>query len=300
GDLLAEQLQVAPQRDAFQHPLDDQLELVVVERLRQVVRRAGLHRLDGDLLRAVGGDHDHRTVRAPLLRTPQHVHPGDALQVQIGDDELVGAVVELLDRLLAGDRRLHLVAASGQQALDRDADRALVVDDQDRRAHATLASGSSRSMPRPVSKAVPAATRPPCASMVRFTIASPSPVPVGLSVKKGSKSRASASGGTPGPLSATRSRATPSCPATATSRRRGPGVSWSAASAFSIRFASAWRILSASARATIPPGASSSTSTSAARNLGRNGSSAPRTRDPRSTASKRNSSRLTNRRRAET
>src|SRR5262245_46550511 len=164
GDLLAEQLQVAPQRHAFQHPLDDQLELVIVERLRQVVRRAGLHRLDGDLLRAVGGDHDHRTVRAPLLRRPQHLHAGDALQVEVGDDELVAAGRELLDRVLARERRLHLVAASRQQALDRDADRALVVDDQDRCAHATRASGSSRSIPRPVSKAVRAATRPPCAS----------------------------------------------------------------------------------------------------------------------------------------
>src|SRR5262249_23104426 len=157
---------------------------------------------------------------AATLRAPQHLHAGDALHVQIGDDELVGAAIELLERLLAGERRLHLVAAPREQPLDRDPDGALVVDDQDRRAHAALASGTSRSIRRPLPGPASAVMRPPCASMVRFAIASPRPVPVGLSEKKGSKRRSSASAGTPGPVSPTWSRAIPSSPLTTTIRRR--------------------------------------------------------------------------------
>src|SRR5262249_21026644 len=295
GDLLAEQLQVAPQRDAFQHPLDNQLELVVVERLRQVVRRAGLHCLDGDHLRAVGGDHDHRTVRAPLLRTPQHVHPGNALQVQIGDDELVGAVVELLDRLLAGDRRLHLVATRRQQPLDRDPDGTLVVNDQDRRAHEPPASGNSTSTRSPWPEIPVAVINPPWASTVRLAMARPSPVPVGLSEKKGSKSRGRASAGTPGPVAPAWSRAMPFFPLTTTTRCRGSSASRSASRAFSTRFRITCCIFSPSARATIPSGASSSVWMCAASRRGRSGPSTARASAPRSTGPKRNSSRRENR-----
>ena len=49
-------------------------QLVVVEGLRHVVLGAGLHRLDGDLLGAVGGDHHHGGLGAQLLGDPQDVH----------------------------------------------------------------------------------------------------------------------------------------------------------------------------------------------------------------------------------
>ena len=88
--LLTQQPQIAPQRHAFEHALDDQLELVVVEGLGNVVGGAGLHGLDGDLLRAVGGDHHHGGVGAALLDGAEHVHAGRAAEVQVGDHQ-VGA-----------------------------------------------------------------------------------------------------------------------------------------------------------------------------------------------------------------
>ena len=86
--LLLKQPQIAAQRHALEHALDHQLELVVVERLRHVVGGAELHRLDGDLLRAVGGDHDDRGVGRVLLDPAQQVHAGHLPEVEVGDDDV--------------------------------------------------------------------------------------------------------------------------------------------------------------------------------------------------------------------
>src|SRR5262249_45800686 len=109
-------------------------------------------------------------------------------------------------------------------------------------ADASSGSASSKVMPTPPAPRA-AATPPPCASTVRFTMASPSPVPFGLSEKKGSKSRGSASGGRPAPLSLTRIVAQPFAAATWTAiSRRGASVT--ASTALSSRFRSASRSLS--------------------------------------------------------
>src|SRR5262249_60419927 len=69
-------------------------------------------------------------------------------------------------------------------------------------AASTTGSSSRNAIPPPARGA--AEMRPPCASAVRLTIASPSPVPRGFREKKGSKRRGSAGAGTPGPVSLTR------------------------------------------------------------------------------------------------
>src|SRR5207237_1367581 len=73
-DLLLQEPETAPHLHAVEQALHDQLELVVVEGLRDVVGGAQLHRLDGDLLRAEGGDHDDRRLRRALAHPAQHLH----------------------------------------------------------------------------------------------------------------------------------------------------------------------------------------------------------------------------------
>src|SRR5438876_2551035 len=221
-DLLLQEPETAPHLHAVEQALHDQLELVVVEGLRDVVGGAQLHRLDGDLLRAEGGDHDDRRLRRALAHPAQHLHAAHTLQAEVGDDEVVARLREPPEGLLAREHGIDLVPARAEQALDGDADRALVVDDQDAALHAALAtSGSVTWKTRPAPSAGAAAIAPPCASTAWRAMARPSPVPLGFSEKKGSKSRDSASAGAPGPLSVTDSVATPFPLPTATVTRRG-------------------------------------------------------------------------------
>src|SRR5439155_14927777 len=139
-----------------------------------------------------------------LTDRAQEVHAAEPGEREVGDHQVVGGPAELLERLLGRERGLHVVAASGEQTLDGEADGTLVVDDQNPALHAALrARGSSirNTIPAPAARA--AAMRPPWASIVRLAMASPSPVPLALSEKKGSKRRGRASAGTPGPLSST-------------------------------------------------------------------------------------------------
>src|SRR5882724_10336854 len=282
-DLLLQEPERAPHLHAVEQALDDQLELVVVEGLGDVVGGAQLHRLDGDLLRAEGGDHDDRRLRRVLAHPAQHVHAAHTLQAEVGDDEVVARLREPPEGVLAREHGIDLVPARAEQALDGDADRALVVDDQDAALHAALAtSGSVTRKTRPAPSAGAAAIAPPCASTAWRAMARPSPVPLGFSEKKGSKSRDSASAGAPGPLSVTDSVATPFPLPTATVTRRGEEDIASASRALSSRFRSTSRSFSRSARTTTPGGASRSMPIPAASSRGRSASSVARARSPRS------------------
>src|SRR5439155_12250871 len=167
---------------------------------------------------------------------------------------MVGGTAELLERLLGRQRGLHVVTASGEQTLDREADGTLVVDDQDPALHdaALRARGSSIRNTIPVPGARAASIRPPWASMVRLAMASPSPVPLALSEKNGSKRRGRTSAATPGPLSSTRTLAVPLSAPTTRERRLAPATSPRASIAFSSRLTSTCRSLSWSARAMTP------------------------------------------------
>src|SRR5216110_2476004 len=234
----------------------DLLELVVVEGLGDVVGGAQLHRFHGDLLRAEGGDHDDRRLRRVLAHPAQHLHAAHTLQAEVGDDEVVARVREPPEGLLAREHGVDLVPASAEQALDGDANRALVVDDQDAASHGVSASGRVTRTVRPAPSPGAATIVPPWASTAWRAIARPRPVPLCLVEKKGSKRRGSASAGTPGPLSVTERLAPPSPLRTATVTRRGEGDVASASRAFSSRLTSTWRSLSWSARATTPGEAS--------------------------------------------
>ena len=71
---LGAQLEVvAHQRALLERALDDDVDLVDLERLGQVVVGAVLHRRDRGLGRGEGGDHDHLRVRARRLDAVEHV-----------------------------------------------------------------------------------------------------------------------------------------------------------------------------------------------------------------------------------
>src|SRR4029077_5265132 len=123
---------------------------------------------------------------AATLDRAQQVQAGRPVQVQVGDDQMIGPASEVLERLVGRERGVHLVPATAEQTLDGNADGALVVDDQDRGTHAALAGGTSMSTRKPLPGVLAAVIRPPCASTVRFAMARPSPVPLGFSEKKGS------------------------------------------------------------------------------------------------------------------
>ena len=99
--LLEEPAVVAAQQHAFHHAADDHPELVVVERLRDVVRGAELHRLHRGLLRAVGGDHDHGEVGIEGAGALEDLHAADAVHAQVGDHEVEAAGLDAAERLLA-------------------------------------------------------------------------------------------------------------------------------------------------------------------------------------------------------
>src|SRR5216117_4194925 len=133
--LLEEPAVVAAEKHRVHHAADDQPELVVVEGLRHVVDGAELHRLHGDLLRAVGGDHDDRQVRVDAAGVLEHLHAADPVHAEIGDDDVEAPGLDAPERLLTAPRRLDVIAFLAEQALQGQHHRLLVVDDQDATLH---------------------------------------------------------------------------------------------------------------------------------------------------------------------
>src|SRR2546426_711377 len=198
--LVTEELaldQLARERRAVH--LDERLRApraVVVERVGDQLLPCAARAADEDRQIRVRHLADH--VEHPLHRRALADH---ALQAEVGDDEVVAGLREPPEGVLAREHGIDLVPARAEQTLDGDADRALVVDDQDAALHAALAtSGSVTRKTRPAPSAGAAAIAPPCASTAWRAMARPSPVPLGFSEKKGSKSRDSASAGAPGAL----------------------------------------------------------------------------------------------------
>jgi hypothetical protein len=92
-------------------------DLVVVERLGDVVVGPQLHRFDRDLLVAVGGDHHHRRLGLALLGGPEHVHSTRAAsQRQIRQYEVVSVPFQSANGLLAVLGLVDLVSLPAQES----------------------------------------------------------------------------------------------------------------------------------------------------------------------------------------
>src|SRR5262249_48707997 len=184
---------------------------------------------------------------------PEDVHARAGAEAEVGDHEVHARAAEPLERLLDRARRVDLVPARRQQALDRDPDRALVVDDEDAGLHDAASPASGRRISNAVAPGrLASVIVPPCASTMRFAIARPSPVPDGFRDTNGSNTLACASAGMPAPSSATRTTARSPSRATASRRCFSGRPFWSASIAVSIRFTSPRRTFSPAAPSPTP------------------------------------------------
>ena len=106
-------------------------ELVVLERLLDVVEGADLHGRDGRLDRAVGRDDDDRDQGIDPLDPPQDLDAVHPRHEKVEEDDVEGLGGEFLQRLLARARDLDLVALRRQELGQDVVDDRLVVDDVD-------------------------------------------------------------------------------------------------------------------------------------------------------------------------
>ena len=121
--------------------LDRGADLLVGERLDEVLVRAEAHGLDRRLHRRVRGHHDHLHVAALRAHAPEHLDAVDAGHRQVAQDD-VGAVAELGQRLLARARGVDLAPPLvGDEDGERAAHVGLVVDDEHARADRRVRCG---------------------------------------------------------------------------------------------------------------------------------------------------------------
>ena len=136
---------LAREARAIERAADDETNLVVVERLRDVVLRAGLHRLDGDFFRAVRGHEDHRAFLGARLRRREHVHAAE-MPSPSARSVSTRSKVRLRERealfTAAGDD--DVVALFSEERTERELDRAFVLDDQDALLHEPTSSSGRR------------------------------------------------------------------------------------------------------------------------------------------------------------
>ncbi len=98
--------------------------------LQHVVARARLHCVDGGFHRAVGGHHHHGNFRIHSFHRVQEIeaaHPG---QLEIGDDEIEGVLVEELQARFGVRRRARLESLFSELQLEQAAHLGFVLDDE--------------------------------------------------------------------------------------------------------------------------------------------------------------------------
>jgi hypothetical protein len=137
-ELAVDRLEPAVGDAAF----DDLVDLVEIERFRDVVVRALAQRVDRGRGRGVARDDDHRDLGIELAGAAHHVESRQSRQIDVGQNDVGAQLVEQADRLLAARAVGDLVALRGQELVEHVHDRGLVVDDEDPRQDApVLASG---------------------------------------------------------------------------------------------------------------------------------------------------------------
>ncbi len=110
-------------------------QLVEVERLDEVVVRAGLQSLHAVGHRVARGEHQHRYAVAVMAQPPAHLESVDVGHQHVEHHHVGAAAAHRLERLATAGRELDLVALDHQGAAQRLAHRSLVVSNQDSHAH---------------------------------------------------------------------------------------------------------------------------------------------------------------------
>ena len=217
------------------HSIHERLERAELERLLEHRAARSPHELRGVARRDVAGGEDDAVEQLGRDRgnVIVELHAGAARHLEVGDDDREVGLRRRAARESVGavGRFVHLPSASREEALERRANRRLVVDDQHARAAGRL-RGVARTTPErwPDSASsmragaldrqddgearaaafrwpqrFSAVIRPPiCCTMPSVTERpSPVPSPTGFVVKNGSKMRSITAGGMPGPESST-------------------------------------------------------------------------------------------------
>ena len=137
GDLGPELLDLAGQLHALLQPPDDDVELdEVVLALRDVVGRAALHGLDGDVGRPLRRDHDDGEVGLEELEPAERLHPPDPGHHDVEEDDVRAAGVEPVEGVLARVEHLDLVVLGLVEPVGEEAGVVpVVVDDEDAGGH---------------------------------------------------------------------------------------------------------------------------------------------------------------------
>ena len=111
--------------------VEEQQEVVGVDRLRQEVGGALLHRADRLLDRPEGRHHHDRRLGVGLARGLEHVEAAAGGQPEVGEDDEVAEGREPPPGLVGVRRLVDRVAARLEGLPQHGAERLLVLDDQD-------------------------------------------------------------------------------------------------------------------------------------------------------------------------
>ena len=111
--------------------LEDREQLVVAERLLDVVEGALVHRLHRRLQRRLRGHEDDRRVRILLARRGEDLDAADVRHADVGEHDVRLQLGELLEPARAAVRGVRVEAGVAQQDAERLEDALLVVDDED-------------------------------------------------------------------------------------------------------------------------------------------------------------------------
>jgi hypothetical protein len=123
------------ERAALDRVLDGDQHALARERLLEKVGGAGGHRADRFFERGVTADHHHRdlvVVFADLLERGEPVHAGEA---DVEHDQIDRGRREAREQLFGGLQRFNRITFALEHHLERAADVALIVDDQDSPAY---------------------------------------------------------------------------------------------------------------------------------------------------------------------
>ena len=181
---------------SFSFPLsrmrrDDDLHLVQVERLRQVVRGADLHRLDGGLRRVVRGQHDHLGGNPLPDDLPEDVDAVPPRELDVQQHDVGGECPDPVEDALGVALRADVVPVPAQRPLQHGDDQLVVVQQEDlslglhAAAPTSALTGSRMVNSTPPPGRFATAIVPSCRSIICREIARPRPVPFGLVVKNG-------------------------------------------------------------------------------------------------------------------
>ena len=115
---------------AAESPLDQRNQLVEVEGLGQIVEGAALGGAHRRQQRVLGAHGDDAQIRAPLADAGNEVEAVAVGHDHIGDDEIAGPFADPLPQGCRLVGAAHLVAQPAQRLIQDDADRPIVVGDQ--------------------------------------------------------------------------------------------------------------------------------------------------------------------------